>query len=75
MLGGSTSRLNLKRIDNCIMLKMLTSEMQAEYQASITPENWKRTPEQRGIALEGNPIEAPGLPRRGAGPSAGPMPA
>jgi hypothetical protein len=28
-----------------------------EYQASITPENWKRELEQRGIALDGKPIE------------------
>ena len=44
-------------VDNCLMLEMLTPEMQAEYQASITPENWKRMLEQRGIALDGNPIE------------------
>lgn len=28
-------------VDNCLMLEMLTPEMQAEYQASITPENWR----------------------------------
>jgi hypothetical protein len=28
-------------VDNCLMLEMLTPEMQAEYQASITPDNWR----------------------------------
>src|SRR5690348_13132745 len=28
-------------VDNCLMLEMLTPEMQAEYQSSITPENWR----------------------------------
>ena len=28
-------------VDNSLMLEMLTPEMQAEYQRSITPENWK----------------------------------
>jgi hypothetical protein len=39
------------------MFERLTAEMQAEYQASITPENLKRMLEQRGIALDGKPIE------------------
>ena len=38
-------------------LEMPTAEMQVEYQASITPEDWKRMFEQRGIALDGQPIE------------------
>lgn len=29
-------------VDNCLMLEMMTPEMQAEYQASITPENWRQ---------------------------------
>jgi hypothetical protein len=45
-------------VDNALMLEMLTSEMQAEYQRSVTPEGWramlanvwKMTP-------EGEPIE------------------
>ena len=44
-------------VDNCLMLEMLTPEMQAEYQASITPENWKRMLAQRGIGPDGNPVE------------------
>jgi len=28
-------------VDNCLMLEMMTPEMQAEYQQSITPENWR----------------------------------
>ena len=28
-------------VDNCLMLEMLTPEMQAEYQRSITIENWR----------------------------------
>ena len=28
-------------VDNCLMLEMLTPEMQAEYQQSITVENWR----------------------------------
>jgi hypothetical protein len=43
-------------VDNCLMLEMLTPEMQAEYQASVTPANWKRMLEQRGIAPDGSPI-------------------
>ena len=46
-------------VDNALMLEMLTPEMQAEYQRSITPEGWramlanvwKMTP-------EGEPIES-----------------
>jgi hypothetical protein len=45
-------------VDNALMLEMLTPEMQAEYQRSVTPEGWramlanvwKMTP-------EGEPIE------------------
>jgi hypothetical protein len=28
-------------VDNCLMLEMMTPEMQAEYRATITPENWR----------------------------------
>jgi hypothetical protein len=28
-------------VDNCLMLEMLTAEMQEEYQRSISPENWR----------------------------------
>ena len=28
-------------VDNCLMLEMMTPAMQAEYQRSITPENWR----------------------------------
>lgn len=42
-------------VDNCLMLEMLTTEMQAEYQSSITPENWKRMLAARGIDPEGDP--------------------
>ena len=45
-------------VDNCLMLEMLTPEMQAEYQATITPENW-RTMLAKAFNLtpEGEPIE------------------
>ena len=43
-------------VDNCLMLEMLTSEMQAEYQNSITVENWKRMLMARGIGPDGEPI-------------------
>ena len=35
-------------VDNCLMLEMMTPEMQAEYQATITPENWRNMLAQRG---------------------------
>ena len=44
-------------VDNCLMLEMMTAEMQAEYQGSITPENWKRMLAQRGIAPDGTPLD------------------
>lgn len=44
-------------VDNCLMLELLTAEMQAEYQASVTPENWKRMLAQRGIKVDGSPVE------------------
>lgn len=43
-------------VDNCLMLEMLTAEMQAEYLSSITPENWKRMLAARGIGPTGEPI-------------------
>ena len=36
-------------VDNCLMLEMMTPEMQAEYQATITPENWRNMLAQRGV--------------------------
>ena len=44
-------------VDNCLMLEMLTPEMQQEYQRSITPENWKAMLAQRGIGPDGEPID------------------
>lgn len=29
-------------VDNCMMLEMMTPEMQAEYQATVTPGNWRK---------------------------------
>jgi hypothetical protein len=46
-------------VDNCLMLEMLTPEMQAEYQRSITAENWRAMLAQRGIGADGEPIENP----------------
>jgi hypothetical protein len=40
-------------IDNSQMLEMLTPEMQQEYQRGVTPENWRKMLEQRGIAADG----------------------
>jgi hypothetical protein len=39
-------------VDNCLMLEMLTPQMQAEYQQSITIDNWKAMLAQRGLAAE-----------------------
>jgi len=36
-------------VDNCLMLEMLTPEMQEEYQRSITVENWRLMLAQRGV--------------------------
>ena len=45
-------------VDNCLMLEMLTPEMQAEYQASITPENWRAMLTNAfKLTPEGEPIE------------------
>jgi hypothetical protein len=41
-------------VDNCLMLEMMTSEMQEEYQASVTPQNWRAMLEQRGIRADGD---------------------
>ena len=38
-------------IENSTMLEFLTPEMQAEYQATITPENWRNMLAQRGVDL------------------------
>jgi hypothetical protein len=46
-------------VDNCLMLEMLTPEMQAEYQRSITVENWRAMLAQRGIGADGEPVENP----------------
>ena len=40
-------------VDNALMLEMMTPEMQAEYQQSITPENWRAMLAQRGIGSDG----------------------
>ena len=39
-------------VDNCLMLEMLTPEMQDEYQRSITVENWRAM-----LAARSEPIE------------------
>lgn len=39
-------------VDNCLMLEMMTPEMQAEYRQSITIENWRAMLAQRGIASD-----------------------
>jgi hypothetical protein len=44
-------------VDNALMLEMMTPEMQAEYQSTITRENWRAMLEQRGIRADGNPLE------------------
>ena len=38
------------------MVEMLTPAMQADYQGSITVENWKAMLAQRGIAADGQPL-------------------
>ena len=44
-------------VDNCLMLEMLTPEMQGEYVNSITIENWKAMLAARGVAPDGTPLE------------------
>ncbi|MFL6736340.1 MAG: hypothetical protein ACJ8F4_04695 [Sphingomonas sp.] len=44
-------------VDNCLMLEMMTPEMQNEYQRSITIENWKGMLASLKITPEGEPIE------------------
>jgi hypothetical protein len=45
-------------VDNVLMLEMLTAEMQAEYQRSVTIENWREMlPNVFRITPEGEPIE------------------
>ena len=45
-------------VDNSLMLEMMTPEMQAEYQQSITVENWRAMLSNFGLTPEGEPIEA-----------------
>ncbi|MGE5563976.1 MAG: hypothetical protein ACM3ZV_11835 [Bacillota bacterium] len=40
-------------VDNCLMLEMMTPEMQADYQRNITSENWRAMLAQRGIGEDG----------------------
>jgi hypothetical protein len=41
-------------VDDCLMLEMLTPEMQAEYQRSVTPETWReRVLPHFGLAADG----------------------
>jgi hypothetical protein len=44
-------------VDNCLMLEMLTPEMQEEYQRSITIENWRGMLSSFGLTPEGEAIE------------------
>ena len=46
-------------VDDCLMLEMLTPEMQAEYRGSITIENWRAMLAQRGIGPDGEPLASP----------------
>ena len=46
-------------VDDCLMLEMLTPEMQAEYRGSITIENWRAMLAQRGIGPDGEPFASP----------------
>jgi hypothetical protein len=46
-------------VDNNLMLEMMTAEMQAEYQQSITPENWRAMlSDAFKLTPEGEPIES-----------------
>ncbi len=46
-------------VDNCLMLEMMTPEMQAEYQASITPANWRdMLANSFRLTAEGEPIDS-----------------
>jgi hypothetical protein len=44
-------------VDNALMLEMLTPEMQAEYQRSVTPEAWPHILAAFGVDRDGNPLE------------------
>jgi hypothetical protein len=44
-------------VDNCLMLEMMTPEMQEEYQRSITVENWRGMLASLKLTPEGQPIE------------------
>jgi hypothetical protein len=43
-------------VDNALMLEMMTPEMQAEYQRSVTPEFWPKILEHWGVDRDGNPL-------------------
>jgi hypothetical protein len=44
-------------VDNCLMLEMLTPEMQEEYQRSVSVENWRnRILPAFGLAADGQPL-------------------
>jgi len=45
-------------IDNALMLEMLTTEMQAEYQRSVTPEAWPHIRAHWGVDRDGNPLNS-----------------
>ena len=55
---GSWFRVIEFWVDNSLMLEMMTPEMQAEYQQSITVENWRAMLSNFGLTPEGEPIEA-----------------
>ena len=45
-------------VDDCLMLEMLTSEMQQEYQRSVTIENWRAALANLfRLSSEGEPIQ------------------
>ena len=56
-------------VDNCLMLEMMTPEMQEEYQRSITVENWRAMLASLKLTPEGEPIED--AARKAAARSAG----
>jgi hypothetical protein len=44
-------------VDNCLMLEMMTAEMQREYQQNVTPENWHAAlTDVFKLTAEGEPI-------------------
>ena len=44
-------------VDNCLMLEMMTPEMQEEYQRSITVENWRAMLASFNLTPEGGRVE------------------